>query len=105
MTIEDLDRRLTAVEKAVQTEKNIIDAVSKIVAESATRTEKRFAQVEKRIAEAETNLTAVVEKRLTEAEQRLGDVVSSAARLMAESVNAKFDEVMVALDKLANPPK
>jgi hypothetical protein len=48
-TIEDLDRRVSALEKASQTEKNIIRAVSEIVVESETRIKAVVSASEKRV--------------------------------------------------------
>ena len=48
-TLEDLDRRVTSLERASETEKNIIRAVAEIVAESEARTEAVVSASEKRV--------------------------------------------------------
>jgi hypothetical protein len=51
LTLENLDRRVTALEKAAETEKNIVRAVSEIVSESEERTRDRISAVERRFVE------------------------------------------------------
>jgi hypothetical protein len=82
VTLEDLDRRVTALEKAGETEKNIVRAVSEIVAESETR----------------------MGKRITESEERMKDWVSASERRTVGAMNDFEQRIMAALDRLQNPP-
>lgn len=52
LTPESLDRRVTALEKAAETEKSIIRAVSEIVAGSETRLRAEMNAMEQRYASA-----------------------------------------------------
>jgi hypothetical protein len=83
ITLEHLDRRVTALEKGAEREKTIERAVAEIVSESEQRIR----------AEMKTE------------RQRLTVQVSSSERRMAEILNERFDAVMVALDRLQSPPK
>jgi hypothetical protein len=83
ITLEDLDRRVTALEKGAEREKTIEPAVADIVSESEQRIR----------AEMKTE------------RQRLTVQVSSSERRMVEILNDRFDAVMVALDRLQCPPK
>jgi len=81
-TLEDLDRRVSVLEKAAEREKTIERAVAEIVDESEKR-------VMGEVKADEARLTAVAnatEKRIT------------------DLLNEKFDAVMVALDRKHNPP-
>jgi hypothetical protein len=81
-TIEDLERRVIALEKAAERDKSVERAAAEVVAESEKR------------------LTA----QITGAETRLTDRVNSAERRMVDILNARFDEVLAALDRPRDPP-
>jgi vacuolar-type H+-ATPase subunit H len=83
LTLEDLDRRVTALEKAAEREKSVERAVSEIVSESEQR----------------------LDDRIGAAEKRLDDRMGAAEKRFTDLLNERFDQVMVALDKLHNPPK
>ena len=85
-TLEDLDRRVTALEKAAEAEKNIVRAVSEIVAGSEQRLRAEMADLRADVG-------------------RLADRQSAAEHRFTDLLNERFDAVMVVLDKLANPPK
>ncbi len=86
-TLEDLDRRVTALEKAAETEKNIVRAVAQIVAES-----------EKRVR-------ADLKVDTQRLETRIVEEVSASEQRMVDLLNDRFDAVMAALDRRHNPPK
>jgi hypothetical protein len=97
LTLEDLDRRVTALEKGAEREKTIECAVSEIVSESEQR-------LETRIKESELRMGA----RITEIElriDRLDDRLGATGRRFVDLLNERFDAVMVALDRLQSPPK
>lgn len=79
MTLEDHERRITALEKAAETEKNIVRAVSEIVADS--------------------------EQRIKAEIKRLDNRISTTEGRVIDVLNERFDAVMTALDKLHNPPR
>ena len=97
LTLEDLDRRVTALEKGAEREKTIERAVAEIVSESEQR-------LETRIKESELRMGA----RITEIElriDRLDDRIGATERRFVDLLNERFDAVMVALDRLQSPPK
>jgi hypothetical protein len=82
-TIEDLDRRVTALENA------------------------QTAKGENVIVRLEQKVDAVIPAvagMVSESERRTGDRVSASERRMVDALNERFDAVMDALDKLKNPP-
>ncbi|MFZ1105818.1 MAG: hypothetical protein WAN86_23665 [Hyphomicrobiaceae bacterium] len=97
LTLEDLDRRVTALEKGAEREKTIERAVAEIVSESEQR-------LETRIKESELRMGA----RITEIElriDRLDDRIGATERRFVDLLNERFDAVMVALDRLQSAPK
>ncbi len=46
-----------------------------------------------------------VHRIMTESEQRLGEQTRTTERRFVDPLNERFDEVMVALDRFANPAK
>jgi hypothetical protein len=97
LTLEDLDRRVTALEKGAEREKTIERAVAGIVSESEQR-------LETRIKESELRMGA----RITKIELRidsLDDRIGATERRFVDLLNARFDAVMVALDRLQSPPQ
>ncbi len=129
VTVEDLDRRVTALERAAETEKNIVRAVSEVVAESERRMRAEMSGLEKGLRAEMSGLRAEMsglekglraemsglraemsglEKGLRaemKAEaQRLTDRISASERRMIDTLNDRFDAVMVAIDRRHNPP-
>ncbi len=86
LTLEGLDRRVTALEKAAETEKNIVRAVSEIVSES-----------EKRVRAQMSDMKADI--------GRLADRIGATERRSTDLLNERFDAILVAIDRLHNPPK
>ena len=101
LTLEDLDRRVTALEKGVEREKTIERAVAEIVSESERRLETRIKEFELRMGARITE----VERRLGERIDSLDDRIGATERRFVDLLNERFDAVMVALDRLQNPPQ
>jgi hypothetical protein len=96
-TLEELDRRVTALEKAAQREQTLERAVAEIVSESERRL----------LAEVSTLRTELrVEMKITEQrlETRVSEEVRASERRMVDLLNDRFDAVMTALDRRHNPP-
>jgi hypothetical protein len=89
-TIEDLDRRVSALEAAAETEKNIIRAVSEIVSEAEHRTKVDITQLR-------------IEMKVET--QRLDDRIGGVEKRFTDLLNDRFDKLMEKLDGLHNPPK
>jgi polyhydroxyalkanoate synthesis regulator phasin len=77
LTLEDLDRRVTVLEKGAEREKTIVRAVAEIVSES--------------------------EQRMRAEMKRLTERVSRSERRMVDILNDRFDQVMSALDRPNKP--
>ena len=84
LTLEDLDRRVTALEKGAEREKAIERAVAEIVSES-----------EQRVRADISDLRAEMKAE----SQRLTERVSSSERRTVGILNDRFDQVMAALDR------
>jgi len=103
-TLEDLDRRVTALElglaQSAKTENALgrldqkVDAMHRVIAESDARTGEK-------LADLQADLRAT-QQRL---ETRISEEVRGAERRMVDTLNERFDGVMAALDRFANPPK
>jgi hypothetical protein len=87
-SLEDLERRVIALERATERDRSVERAVAEIVAES----EKRLAD---RMAASELRMDA----KFTALEKRLDDRVTGAERRMVDVLNERFDAVMTALDR------
>jgi hypothetical protein len=86
LTLEGLDRRVTALEKAAETEKYIVRSVSEIVSESEKR-------VRAQMSDMKTDIG------------RLADRIGATERRFTDLLNERLDAVLVAIDRLHNPPK
>jgi hypothetical protein len=95
-TLEDLDRRVTALEKAAEREQTLERAVAGVVAESERR-------VRAEMSELRTEMRTEMSELRTEM-SRLTEVVSATERRMVDTLNDRFDAVMTALDRRHNPP-
>jgi predicted component of type VI protein secretion system len=84
LTLEDLDRRVTALEKGAEREKTIERAVAEIVSESEQRVRAEMSELR-----AEMKVET----------ERLAERVSSSERRMVDILNDRFDQVMAALDR------
>jgi hypothetical protein len=87
-TPEDLDRSVTALEKAQSTEREIVRAVSEVFAESERR-------------RLQTQMSTPVDA----SEKRVREAVDAAQREIASQMNDFEQRITAALDRLANPPR
>ncbi|MBO0765970.1 MAG: hypothetical protein J2P50_15480 [Hyphomicrobiaceae bacterium] len=92
-TLEELDRRVTALEQAAQTEKHIISAVSNIVSESEKRLTGEMRQMRSEVSGAQADIVRL-EDRIIATEGRFTDLL-----------NDRFDRLMAAIDAKWNPPR
>jgi hypothetical protein len=76
-SLEDLERRVTALEREAERDRSVERAVAEIVTESERR----------------------MTDRLNAVEQRLTGRVESSERRMVDILNERFDAVMDALDR------
>jgi len=93
LTLEDLDRRVTALEKAAETEKNIVRAVSEIVSESGRRVRAQMSDMKADMSGMKADMKGLAD-RISATEQRFTDLL-----------NERFDAVMAAIDRLHKPPR
>ncbi|HEX6000228.1 MAG TPA: hypothetical protein VFZ16_12685 [Hyphomicrobiaceae bacterium] len=100
LTLEDLDRRVTVLEKGAEREKSIERAVAEIVSESEQRLETKIKESELRMGAKLVEL----ERRLDDRIDRLDDRIGAAEARFIDLLNERFDAVMVALDRYQNPP-
>jgi hypothetical protein len=102
-TLEDLDRRVTALERKAEHDRSVERAVAEIVAESERRMLGEMKHIREHVTAAEqrmTNRVDAVEHRITEVEQRLTSRVEASERRMVDVLNERFDAVMTAIDGL-----
>jgi DNA anti-recombination protein RmuC len=110
-SLEDLERRVIALERAADRDRSVERAVAEIVAESERRTTIRLNAVEQRLTAkveaAEQRMAQRVEEaeqrmaqRVEESEQRMATRAEAAERRMIDILNERFDAVMTAIDRL-----
>ena len=113
VTLKDLDRRVTALEvaqsasgaNAIARIEQKVDALHRVTAETITESEQRL---EAKIVASEQRMGAritEVELRLGERIDRLDDRIGATETRFVDLLNERLDAVMVALDRLQNPPK
>ena len=95
-TLEDLDRRVTVLEKAAEREKILERAVAEIVSESERR---MLAEM----SELRTELRGEMSELRTELRVEITEEIRAAKRDMIDLLNDRFDQVMTALDRPKNP--
>jgi hypothetical protein len=86
-TLDELDRRVSALERAQSTEREIVRAVSEVFAESERR------------------LQTQISTSIDASEKRVREAISAAQRETASQMNDFEQRIMAALDRLANPPR
>jgi predicted nucleic acid-binding Zn-ribbon protein len=91
LTLEDLDRRVTALEKAAEREKAIERAVAEIVSESEQRVRAEMSDLRADVSGLRAEMKAE--------SQRLTERVSHSERRMVDILNDRFDQLMAALDR------
>jgi hypothetical protein len=117
LTLEDLDRRVTALELAESTRnmaarsenaivrlEQKVDAFPRALAEMIAESERRMGErIEARIAESEDRLREAVGRSVHASEQRMRteivDRIGASERRMIDVLNDRFDAVMAALDR------
>jgi hypothetical protein len=87
-TPEDIDRSVTALEKAQSTEREIVRAVSEVLAESERR-----------------RLQMQISTPIDASEKRVREAVNAAQREIASQMNDFEQRITAALDGLALPPR
>jgi hypothetical protein len=90
LTLEDHERRITALELA-----------QSATGDALTRLDRKVDRVTTRV-DALHHVTAEL---IAESEQRLADRIGTTERRFTDLLNERFDAVMVALDRFTNPPK
>jgi hypothetical protein len=90
LTLEDHERRIAALE-----------LTQSATGDALTRLDRKVDRLTARV-DALHHVTAEL---IAESEQRLSDRISSSECRFTDLLNERFDAVMVALDRVANPPK
>lgn len=106
VTLEDLDRRVTALEKGAERGTTIERAVAEIVAESEQRVRAELSKLRGEMSDLRTEMKAEMSDLRAEMKgesQRLTERVSSSERRMVDILNDRFDQVMAALDRPSRP--
>jgi hypothetical protein len=94
-TLEDLDRRVTALELAQSAKgENAI-----------ARLEQKVDAIPRVTAELIAELRAEMRAEMNAIEQRLSDRIGTTERRFTDLLNERFDAVMTALDRRHNPPR
>jgi hypothetical protein len=88
LTLENLDRRVTALEKAAEREQTVERAIAEIVSES-----------EKRLRDDVSTLRVELQVSEQRLETRISEEVRAVRRDMIDLLNDRFDQVMTALDR------
>jgi hypothetical protein len=98
-SLEDLERRVSALERGAERDRSVERAVAVIVAESEVRLNIKIDGVEKKLTEKIDGLEKRVSDRIEAVEQRMTARVESSERRMVDILNERFDAVMDALDR------
>jgi hypothetical protein len=91
LTLEDLDRRVTALEKGAEREGAIVRAVAEIVSESEQRVRAEMSVLRADMSDLRAEMQGLTEQ-VTRSERRMIDIL-----------NDRFDQVMAALDRPNKP--
>jgi predicted nucleic acid-binding Zn-ribbon protein len=94
-TLEDLDRRVTALEEGAERENTIERAVAEIVSESEQRVRAEMSNLRADMSDLRAEMKAE--------SQHLTERVSHSERRMVDILNDRFDQVMAALDRPNRP--
>jgi hypothetical protein len=106
LTLEDLDRRVTALEKGAERESTVERAVAEIVSESEQRVRAEMSKLRADMSDFRTDMSADMSELRTEMKaesERLTERVSRSERRMVDILNDRFDQVMAALDRPNKP--
>jgi chromosome segregation ATPase len=96
-TLDELERRVAALERAAEREKAMERAVAEIVSDSERRLGTEMQSMRAEISGLRAEVKAET--------QRLDERIGASERRVVDTLNDRFDQVMAALDKLANPPR
>jgi predicted nucleic acid-binding Zn-ribbon protein len=113
LTLEDLDRRVTALEKGAEREKSIERAVAEIVSESEQRVRAEMSKLRGDMSELRGEMSELrgdmgaemaklrteMQAEMSELREGLTERVSRSERRMVDILNDRFDQVMAALDR------
>jgi hypothetical protein len=97
-TLEDLDRRVTALERAAEREQTLERAVAEVVSESERRVRAEMSKLRGEMSELRTELREEMSELRAET-ARLANVMSASERRFVDLLNDRFDQVMTALDR------
>jgi chromosome segregation ATPase len=116
LTLEDLDRRVTGLEKGAEREKTIERAVAEIVSDSEQRVRAEMSKLRAEMSEMREGMSDLktdmsdlkadmsdLRAEVKAESQRLTERVSSSERRMVDILNDRFDQVMAALDRPNKP--
>jgi hypothetical protein len=99
--VEDLDRRVTALELAQSARGENATARLEQKVEAFPRAVAEL--IAEKIAESEDRLKEVISTSVQASELRMRDTVSASERRMVDILNERFDAVMTALDRRQRP--
>jgi hypothetical protein len=100
LTLESVDRRVTALEQGAEREQSLERAVAEIVSESERRVQSEIAGLRHEMSTLRTELRVEIKVET----QRLTEEISAAKRDMIDLLNDRFDQVMTAFDRPKNSP-
>jgi hypothetical protein len=103
LTLEDLDRRVTALENGAEREHAIVRAVAEIVSESEQRVRAEMTELRAEMKADMSELRAGMKADMSELREGLTERVSRSERRMVDILNDRFDQVMTALDRPNKP--
>src|SRR5688572_17188013 len=98
LTLEDLDRRVTVLEKGAEREKTIKRAISEIVSKSEQRVRAEMSKLWVGMSDLRAEMSELREE-MSELREGLTERVSRSERRMVDILNDRFDQVMAALDR------
>jgi hypothetical protein len=101
LTLEDHERRIAALELAQSASGDALTRLDRKVDRLTARVDALHHVTAELMAESD-QATA---KLIAESEQRLTDRIGTTERRFTDLMNERFDAVMVAVDRFANPPK
>jgi hypothetical protein len=104
LTLEDLNRRVTALEKGSEREGTIERAVAEIVSESEQRVRAEMSKMRGEMSVLRVDMSEL-RGEMKAGTHAFTERVSNSERRFVDLLNDRFDQVMVALDRLQTPPK
>jgi hypothetical protein len=101
LTLEDHERRIAALELAQSATGDALTRLDRKVDRLTARVDALHHVTAELIAESDQANARLI----AESEQRLTDRIGATERRFTDLLNERFDAVMVALDRSANPPR